>query len=205
MGETKVDNLLAGVEASKSRGLARVLAGLGIPHVGNTAARTLAQHFASIDELMAAETRDLARALSKAKKAKEDEDFEPGHIVAESLHEFLGSDAGKRTIEELRAAGVDMTSPVAKAGAATRGRATDGSAAKSPFAGKSIVLTGTLEHFKRDELTERLTDLGARVTGSVSKNTDLVIAGAEAGSKLDKARQLGVEVWDEAKLLKALS
>jgi DNA ligase (NAD+) len=78
------------------------------------------------------------------------------------------------------------------------------SARSSPFAGKIVVLTGTLENFERGELTEKLENLGARVSGSVSKKTDLVIAGDSAGSKLDKALELKIEIWDEAKLLKAL-
>src|SRR5262249_24125764 len=96
----------------------------------------------------------------------------------------------------LEAAGVDLTSSLFRAAPA--------SGKDSPFSGKTVVLTGTLENFKRPELTERLESLGAKVSGSVSKKTDLVIAGAEAGSKLDKANELGIEIWDEQRLLKAL-
>ena len=121
-----------------------------------------------------------------------------GPIVAESLHTWLASGVGRQTIEQLKEAGVDLTSREYQASGTAEGEA------DSPFAGKTIVLTGTLENYTRDELTERLQALGAKVTGSVSKKTDLLIAGGSAGSKLDKAEQLGVAVWDEAQLRAAL-
>lgn len=183
MGEKSVDNLLAGIEQSKSRGLARVLAGLGIRHIGSRAARTLAQTFGSIDKLMAAGEDDLA-AIDDV-----------GPIMAQSVVKFFAADSGRQTIADLKSAGVKLSEDRAHQAVA---------AADSPFACKTIVLTGSLENFTRPQLTQKLEALGAKVSGSVSKKTDLLIAGDEAGSKLDKARQLGVEVWDEAKLLAVL-
>ncbi len=181
MGEKKVDNLLSGIEDARKRGLARVLGSLGIRHVGTRAAQLIAGHFADIDALLAASADDLAAV------------HEIGPVTAESLHTFLHSAAGRHVITELRDAGVDLTAPKAHT-----------PAADSPFTGKTIVITGTLEAFDRKALTDKLEALGAKVTGSVSKKTDLVIAGESAGSKLDKAHALGVEVWNEAQLLQAL-
>ncbi|MEM1109666.1 MAG: NAD-dependent DNA ligase LigA [Planctomycetota bacterium] len=181
MAEKKVDNLIQGVEDAKGRGLARVLAGLTIRHVGSNGARLFARGFGSIEALTAASLDDL--------EALED----VGPITAASLHDFLHSDAGRHVIAELKQAGVDLTEE--------QPAAPEAAAADSPFAGKKIVLTGTLEHFKRNDLKAKLETLGAKVSGSVSKNTDLLIAGESAGSKLTKAESLGVEVWDEAKLI----
>ncbi len=183
MAQKKADNLLAGVEASKSRGLARVLASLTIRHVGATAGKAIARTFGNPEALLEADEAAIAAV----------EDIGP--ITAASLHGFLHGDAGRAVLQGLREAGVDLTEPMAAAKVA---------ASDSPLAGKTIVLTGTLERFTRPELAEKLEALGAKVTGSVSKNTDLVIAGDAAGSKLDKATKLGVVVWDEAALLKAL-
>ncbi|MEX1015211.1 MAG: NAD-dependent DNA ligase LigA [Phycisphaeraceae bacterium] len=198
MGEKKADNLLAGIEQSKSRGLQRVLAGLGVRHLGSRTAQLLAEAFDDVDALLAATPAEIDLALSTGdletkKKEQAKEKYQPG-IAAQSVHDFLHSDAGRHVIEELRAAGVDLRSQ----------RSAKPQAADSPFAGKTIVLTGSLEHFDRKTLAEQLEALGAKVTGSVSKNTDLVIAGESPGSKLDKARDLGVETWDESQLLEAL-
>ncbi|MHC4949200.1 MAG: NAD-dependent DNA ligase LigA, partial [Planctomycetota bacterium] len=183
MAEKSADNLLAGIEASRDRGLGRVLAALGIRHIGAAAARTLARHFADADALLAATCEEI-EALP---------DF--GAVTAAALHAWLHSPAGADTFRRLRAAGVDL---------ASRQHAPGDAAAATAWTGRKVVLTGTLERFTREELTERLTALGAAVTGSVSKKTDLVIAGASAGSKLEKARALGVEVWDEPRLLAEL-
>jgi DNA ligase (NAD+) len=183
LGEKSVDNLLAGIEQSKSRGLARVLAGLGMRHIGSRAARVLAQSFGSIDKLMAASEDDLA-AIDDV-----------GPVMAQSVVEFFAADSGRQTIADLTSAGVKLSEDKPHPAVA---------AADSPFAGKTIVLTGSLETFTRPRLTQKLEALGAKVSGSVSKKTDLLIAGDEAGSKLDKARELGVEVWDEATLLAVL-
>lgn len=183
MGEKSAENLLNGIERSKSLGLHRVVAGLGIRHIGTAASKTLARHFTDGRALLRASLEELI-ALP---------DF--GEITATGLHMFLQSPQGQETFERLSSVGVDLSSPLFTE---QRG-STD-----SPFADKTIVLTGTLENFGRQELSERLESLGAKVSGSVSRKTDLVIAGENAGSKLDKARQLGVTIWDEAELLRVL-
>ena len=184
MGEKSTDNLLKAIEESKSRGLARVLAGLGIRQIGATAAKTIARHFANAHDLLNATQEQLIELP----------DF--GEITATILHSYLHSPQGKSAFHRLEKVGVDLS------GAKSAGKSR--AAADSLFADKTIVLTGTLERYERRELTELLESMGAKVTGSVSKNTDLVIAGESAGSKLDKARELGIEVWDEARLAKAM-
>ena len=183
MGEKSVDNLLAALDQSRSRGLARVLAGLGIRHIGTAAARTLAQHFPDVESLLAADVQQI-EALP---------DF--GAVTASTLHAHLQSPPGRDTFARLAEVGVDLTSrtPAPAAGG------------ESTLAGRTIVLTGTLEHFSRPALAQRLEALGAKVTGSVSEKTDLLIAGDNPGSKLDKARALGIETWDESKLVEALN
>ena len=186
MGEKSVDNVLDGIERSKSRGLARVLAGLGIRHIGATAAKTLARNFKDADALLAAAVEDI-EALS---------DF--GQITASTLHAHLHSKPGRETFRRLAKVGVDLASHdlVAR---------TPGDGEPATFAGRTIVLTGTLKSYSRQSLTERLESLGAKVTGLVSKKTDLVIAGENAGSKLAKARDLGIDTWDEQKLAEVLN
>lgn len=207
MGEKKADNLLAGVEDAKSRGLAKVLAGMGIRHVGDTTGKLLARRYESLDALMDASVRDLMpnAKLSKDEAARLGTTTEGpggqetglGKDTAGIVHAYLHSPAAKKTFAELAAAGVDLRSkdyrPPSAAGAA-----------KGPFAGKTIVLTGTLASYEREELKAVLEGLGAKVSGSVSSKTSVVVAGEAAGSKLEKARELGVEVWDEAKLLDGL-
>lgn len=190
MGEKKVENLIAGIEAAKDRPLARVLGSLGIRHVGSSNGKLLARRFASLDELLSATAADLEAI----------EGFGP--IRAEVVSRYLHSAAGKHTFDELRRVGLGFPNPDHRPQAAVEASA---SGASGPFAGKTIVLTGTLESFEREDLKEKLESLGAKVTGSVSKKTTLVIAGKEAGSKLDKATELGIEIWDEARLLRALN
>ncbi len=120
-----------------------------------------------------------------------------GEVTAATLHAYLQSKPGRESLRRLEAVGVDLTSPTYQPEPAVR-------PSSSPFAGKSVVLTGALDHFSRDELAERLESLGATVTASVSKKTDLVIAGDKPGTKYDRARELGVEIWDEKTLLQAL-
>jgi len=209
MGEKKLENLLEGIEASKSQGMARLLAGMGIRHVGNATAKALAKRFRGIEELLGAEVWELmpmaVNRMSGTKregltgsKDKLDDEYETGlgEDTAPVVYEYLHSDAAKHTFRDLAKLGVDLSS------ADYVEPGTGG--ADSPFAGKTVVLTGTLGHYQREDLKEILERLGAKVAGSVSKNTDLVIAGEKAGSKLAKARDLGVEVWDERALLKAL-
>jgi len=211
MGEKKLENVLAGIEASKGRGLARVLAGMGIRHLGDATARALARRFESLDALLAAEVWQLmptaVNTMSKAKRKaltgsedKLEDVYETGLGVdtAPVVHAYLHSPAAKRTFADLRKAGVDLTSKDYRPPSA------EPSAGDNAFAGKTIVLTGTLERFDRTSLTELLESLGASVTGSVSKNTDLLIAGEKAGSKLDKANQLGIDVWNESRLIEEL-
>jgi DNA ligase (NAD+) len=181
LGQKTADAIVANANAAKQRGLARVLASLGLRLIGAAAAKTLARAYPDSDALLAATAADF-EALS---------DF--GTITAESLAKDLARADVKRMFADLAEAGVDLTSPIYQK-----------AAADSPFAGKTVVLTGTLAAFERSALTERLESLGAKVTGSVSKKTHLLIAGTDAGSKLDKARELGVPIWDEAELLKNL-
>lgn len=207
MGEKKADKMLAGIEAARSRGLARVLAGMGIRHVGDTTAKMLARRFESLESLLAAsemELRPKSLSKSEARELGFDEDTANrpetglGKDTAPVVHAYLHSAAARKTFRDLAKEGVDLSSKDYRASS----RAGGGSV--GPFAGKTIVLTGTLESFDRTTLTERLESLGAQVSGSVSSKTSLVVAGESAGSKLDKARELGIEVWDEARLLKAL-
>jgi DNA ligase (NAD+) len=185
MGEKKVDNLLAGVETAKQRGLTRVLAGLGIRHIGASASKMLAQHFKHMDDLLAATPEEL-EALP---------DF--GAITAHTLHDWLHSEVGAHTIDSLREGGVSFESQDYRENAEQ--------APETIFTGKTIVLTGTLESYERKALAEILESLGGKVTGSVSRKTDLIIAGDKAGSKLSKAQDLGIEVWDEERLLEEIT
>lgn len=188
MAEKKVDNLLDGIDASKSRGLTRVLAGLGIRHVGSSTSRLLARRFRSIDAMLEASREDIAAVEGV------------GDVIAASLHEFLQSEAGLHVIAELRDAGVEMADQPPSAASDPA----DGATPPTSFTGKTIVLTGTLKGFKREDLKEQIEALGGRVASSVSGSTDLLIAGDKAGSKLTKAQSLGVEIWDEATLLEHL-
>lgn len=206
MGEKKVDNLLAGIDRARAQGLARVLAGMGIRHVGTSTAKALCRQFADLDALLAAPEpalrpktlkKDEAAGLGFPEDPKERPETGLGALTAPAVHAYLHSDAAKAAFASLREAGVDLTSKEYTGGGAA--------APDSPFAGKTVVLTGTLERYDRTGLTEILEGLGAKVSGSVSKKTDLVIAGESAGSKLDKAQDLGVTVWDEPRLLAALA
>lgn len=178
MGERSAENLLAGIESSKTRGLAQVIAALNIRHVGTRAAEILAEHFGSMQSLADAPIEELEQIQ------------EIGPVMAETIHQWFASSAGRRTIEHLGAAGVLMT-------AERREPVGD-----QPLAGMTIVVTGTLERFSRKEIQDLIKQLGGKAAGSVSKKTDFVVAGADAGSKLDKAQQLGVEVIDEAEFIK---
>jgi DNA ligase (NAD+) len=211
MGEKKVDNLVGGIEDAKSRGLARVLGGMGIRHVGEATAKALARAFPDIEALLHAQiwqlmpmalrnaSRDRLKELGLAAPPEDLYETGLGELTAPVVHHYLHSPAAQKTFRELREAGVDLKShdyrpPGRKPAAAAGG----------PFASKTIVLTGTLDAYERTALKDLLESMGAKVTGSVSSKTDLVIAGREAGSKLDKATELGIEIWDEPKLLKAL-
>ncbi len=183
MGEKSAQNLLAGLAAAKQTTFARFLYGLGIRHVGETTAKDLAKHFGAIDRLMSA-TLDQLLAVNDV-----------GPVVAQSIRTFFDQAHNREVVEQLRAAGV--TWPEGEGSAA--------STAPQPLAGKTFVLTGTLPTLTRDDAKERIEAAGGKVSGSVSKKTDFVVAGSEAGSKLDKARELGRPVLDEAALLALLA
>ena len=181
MGAKSAANLLAAVEASKSRGLARVIAALGIRHAGGRAAEVLARAFGDIDMLADASIEELT------------EIDEIGPTIARSVHDFFHGDAGRETINGLKAAGVQMTNT-----------AVETPAGAGALEGKTIVVTGTLEHFSRREAKEAIQSAGGRASSSVSSKTDFVVAGDSPGSKADKARDLGVEVIDEEEFRKRL-
>ncbi|UAC48628.1 NAD-dependent DNA ligase LigA [Bacillus aquiflavi] len=185
MGEKSVQNLLNAIEASKGNSLERLLFGLGIPHVGEKAAKTLAQHFLTIDSLMKATVEDLL-AIN-----------EIGEKMADSIVTFFEKEEVIELMKELKAANVNMeyNGPLP----------ISAEESDSFFIGKTIVLTGKLQQLTRNEAKERLEALGGKVSGSVSKKTDLVVAGTDAGSKLKKAQSLGIEVWNEERLLEKLN
>ena len=184
MGAKKVDNMLAGIEKSKENGLVKVLSGLGIRHVGTNAARSLAGAMGSMEKIENVSVEELVAI----------DDI--GKITAESIKAFTESEAGRQILEDLMAAGVDMTSEVVAQD--------DAAKEDTEFSGKTLVITGSFDRMGRRELTEILVGHGAKVSGSVSKKTDYLVAGAKAGSKLSKANDLGVEVWDEAKVFEVL-
>jgi len=173
MADKSAQNVLAALEKSKHTTLPRFLFGLGIRHVGEATAKDLARHFGKLDSIMDASVEQLLEVP------------DVGPVVAESIHTFFQQNHNREVVEQLRACGVTWE----EGEAAVR--------APKPLAGKTIVLTGTLPTLSRDEAKDLLEAAGAKVAGSVSKKTDYVIAGAEAGSKLDKARELGVAVLDE--------
>jgi DNA ligase (NAD+) len=183
MGKKSAEKLVANIEASKSRGLARLLNALCIRHVGARVARTIAEHFGSMDELEAASEEDLGNV----------EDV--GSVIAESVYEFLHSGRGKKAVEKLREARVDMTAP--KKSAATPATA-------GPLSGKTLVVTGTLQKYKREEIESLIVQYGGNAANSVSKKTDFLVAGEKAGSKLAKAQSLGVPIISEAEFDKLI-
>ncbi|MBK6286143.1 MAG: NAD-dependent DNA ligase LigA [Gammaproteobacteria bacterium] len=179
MGDKSADKLLLAIRRSKHTTLERFLYALGIREVGEATALALARHFGNLDALMAAD----AEALQQVPDV--------GPVVAGHVQAFMGEPRNRALIERLRCAGIEWAD-------------TEHPPASAPLAGASVVLTGSLESMSRDEAGERLARLGAKIAGSVSARTRLVIAGPGAGSKLDKANSLGVEVWDETRLLEFL-
>jgi DNA ligase (NAD+) len=180
MGERSADNLLIALERSKTTTLPRFLYALGIRDVGEATALALAQHFGSLERLMAAD----AAAIEEVPDV--------GPVVAGHVAVFMASEKHRRAIANLRARGVHWENLERKAAAA------------APLAGKSIVVTGTLSSMSREEAQERLRGLGAKVSSSVSSKTTYLVHGADPGSKLEKARQLNVELLDEQAFLKLL-
>jgi len=181
MGEKSAENLVLAIEASKTRGLARVLAGLGIRHVGGRAAELLARHFSEIEKIMAADVEEL-KAIR-----------EIGEKIATSVYAYFHTGPGAEILSKLRSAGVRLS---ANGG---------GESVRGSLFGKTVVVTGTLTGFSRAEAKAAVEAAGGRAVGSVSKSTDFVVLGAEPGGKADKARALGVERIDEAEFVRRLT
>ena len=174
MGPKSADNLIRSIEASKDRPLDRILFSLGIPHVGERAARQIADRRRSLDQIMTATVEELATIP------------EIGPTIAESVVNFFQNDQNRTVIEKLRQAGLNMKLPELPVGTASQA-----------LNGKIFVITGTLSNYTRDEAAARIESSGGRVTASVSKKTNYILAGESAGSKLDKAQALGIQVLDE--------
>jgi len=242
IGEKRAGNIVTAIQESKERGLARVLAGLGILNIGVRTAQLVAQHFGSLEKLRAASLADILQApemgggvlkdveklrerypacaglsveqimgaASIPKKVEEElkeaearrthektpweliEQFRGRGVAARSLYDFLHSDAGEKTLDELVKLGLKMTEDAPKR------------SGLQPLAGMTVVVTGTLSKFTRGEIKQKIEELGGKASESVSKSTTFVVAGEEAGSKLEKAKKLGVEVLDEAAFLKRI-
>lgn len=175
--EKSIDNLLTAIEASKSAGLQRFLVGFGIRHIGQKASSILADHFLDINKLMDATIEQLMAI------------HEVGPAMAESIIKYFKHKTNRELIAHLQAIGCDLTASKKEVNT------------QSFFTNKNVVVTGTLENYTRNQIKAWLESQGAKVTTSISKSTDLLIAGEQAGSKLEKATQLNVEVWDEARLL----
>jgi DNA ligase (NAD+) len=173
-GDKSIENLIKAIDASKTSGLDKLLFGLGIRHVGAKAAKLLAMEFKNIDQLMSATIEDFLKV------------DEIGEVIAASLFDYLQEEANQTLISTLKELGLNMT----YLGVVNQ--------SVEAFTKKTFVITGTFEVMKRNEMKDLLESLGASVAGSVSKKTNVVIAGSEAGSKLTKALEIGVEIWDEA-------
>lgn len=180
MADKSAQNVLDGIEASRTRPLWRFLAALGIPHVGSQSAQILAEHFGSLEALLDASQEQL-EAIDQI-----------GPIMAQSVHAFLHTAGSRKIIDDLLAAGVapQTQTPRSSGGA---------------FEGKTVVVTGSLEHFTRQQAQQAIKQAGGKATGSVSKKTSFVLAGKDPGSKLDKAHSLGVDVIDEKQFMEMLS
>ena len=174
------DALISAIRASKSQPLSHLLHGLGIRHVGSIAAQLLAEHFGTLDALMSASADDILNVRGI------------GATIANGVVAYFSDPAGRTLVEKLRARGVNFTEPRAVV-------------AGGPFSGKTAVITGTLPTLSRARATSVIEAAGGRVTGSVSKSTSFLVAGEEAGSKLEKAKSLGVEIIDEAELLRRIA
>ena len=184
IGDKTAQSINASAAEAKGRGLARLLDALGISHLGTGSAKAFARTYPDLEAMLAASVEDFQQIP------------DIGEITAASIHAELHSGAMQRAFTELRAAGVSTVSPMYSA--------TREAPADSPFAGQTVVLTGELVQMDRRAAMEKLESLGAKVSGSVSKKTNLVIAGPGAGSKLAKAQELGVPVWDEAQFMAAI-
>lgn len=181
MGQKSAEKLVAAINASRSRGLARVLNALSIRHVGTRVAEVLAREYGDVNALRQATAEQLSQLN------------EVGEIIATSVANFFRSEFGQTTIDELLALGVDMTQPKAEA-----------TQVSDRLAGKTVVVTGTLPDYGRDDLHDLIKQHGGKVGSSVSKKTNYLVAGENAGSKLDKARELNVPILDQAAFLDLL-
>lgn len=184
MGEKSVTNLLASIEASKQNSLEKLLFGLGIRHVGAKAAKSLAVHFETMDNLKVADKETLTNINDIGEK------------MADSIVTYFANEEVHDLLEELKRAGVNMTY--------TGPKLEDMSEEELVFAGKTVVLTGKLEKLTRNDAKALIESLGGNVSGSVSKKTDVVVAGSDAGSKLAKAEELAIPIWSEEDLIEYL-
>lgn len=181
--EKSANNIYQAIQASKDNSVERLLFGLGIRHVGAKAAKILAEHFGDLQHIATADQETILQLDSI------------GEIIANSVTTYFENEEVHQLIREFAEAGVNLTYKGLRPEAVA--------AIDSPFQGKTVVLTGKLQHFTRDEAKAAIERLGGNVTGSVSKKTDVVVAGADAGSKLAKAEQLGIPVWTEEQLMEA--
>ena len=178
MGKKSAANVVNAIEKSKHQPLWRFLAALGIRHVGGQSAQVLAEHFGSLE------------AVTDADRERLEEIDQIGPTMAESIYEYFRDEQNRKVIDEMLAAGLSPVRPKKKAA--------------SKLTGKTIVVTGTLANFSRQQTEQAIRDAGAKASGSVSKKTDFVVAGESAGSKLDKARRLGVKVITEKEFMEML-
>jgi DNA ligase (NAD+) len=181
-GEVSARNLIGAIEDSRGRPFHRVLYALGIPGIGYVNARALASHFRSIDALMAASDEEIEQVPGI------------GPVLARTIQQTLAEERTRELVERLRSSGLRMEEE--------EGPAPD--EVEGPLSGKTLVLTGTLPNVSREEATRRIEEAGGKVTGSVSRRTDYVVAGADPGSKYTKAQELGIEIIDEERLLELL-
>ncbi|MGB7345820.1 MAG: NAD-dependent DNA ligase LigA [Pirellulaceae bacterium] len=182
VGLRNAKKLIAGIDESRERGLARVLSSITIRHVGPRVAKLITRKYNTLEKLRAASTEDLAAI------------HEIGDAIAKSLYEFMHSEFGIATMDDLADAGVKLSDPEPEQ---TQGG--------SLLEGKKLVVTGTLQHYKRDEIKKLIEDLGGRASSSISKSTDFLVAGEKAGSKLAKAEELGVKVLTEEEFRQMVS
>ena len=194
MGEKSAGNIINEIEKSKATILARFIYSLGIRNVGEATARDLARHFGGLDRLMEADVETLQQVS------------DVGPVVAQSIADFFGERHNREVVEQLRAAGIRWKEDAGiQTGEHAAGSAQlEAGAASSKIAGRIFVLTGTLPTMSREEAREKIEAMGGKVVGSVSKKTDYVVAGADSGSKYDKALELGVALLDEAGLIRLL-
>lgn len=182
--EKSANNILTAISQSKNNSLEKLLFGLGIQHVGAKAAKLIAEEFRTIEQIVVAE-KETINAIDTI-----------GPVIADSIEKYFSNEEVKELVAELKRAGVN-TDYLGQTAA-------DLASVESPFKDKVIVLTGKLTHFNRNEAKEKIEALGGKVTGSVSKKTDIVVAGEDAGSKLEKAEKLEITVWNETQMVEAI-